>query len=221
MQPHIFYDFDGTLADSLPAHIKFLHDMNSRFDVDLELPAIEDYEACKRLVKTPMIEFIRNAGFPENLVKRVLMMYKKTFRQNSKYKVKFFNGMPNVIESLFQEGYSQSIISSNFLRNFQPVLERENLDYLFLHEIDRNRLKKYYQGSKAECMIILAERLKLPYSQFVYVGDTEEDYDATQQAEVVFVGVGYGWGISPDDTRFPVAESPSHLQKILMRLSKS
>ncbi|RLG10909.1 hypothetical protein DRN73_06675 [Candidatus Pacearchaeota archaeon] len=219
MKPHVFYDFDGTLGDSLRAHVRFLHDMNSRFDVGLELPAIDDYETCKRLVKTPMREFIKNAGFPDNLTKRVLMMYKQTFAHNSRYRYKLFRGIREVLEGLFDEIFYQSVVSSNFLRNFEPVLEREKVDYILLKKIDRAYLDEHHKGDKAECLTSLSERLKLPYNMFVYVGDTEEDFQAAQKAEVAFVGVGYGWQITPEDTRFPVAKSPKHLQEILKSFS--
>jgi phosphoglycolate phosphatase-like HAD superfamily hydrolase len=122
-----------------------------------------------------------------------------------------------MVKTLFELGFPQSIISSNFRRNFEPSLEKAEINPLFLHKIGRVELMAY-KGDKGTCMQDYSDRLQLSFSDFVYVGDAEADYQAACRAEVRFVGSGYGWQISPDDTRFPSAKSPLELQEILMNL---
>jgi len=214
---HIFYDYDGTLGDSLPQHIHFLHDMNSRFKTGLELPPPNDYEACKKLIGIPMEVFIKNAGFPEELIPEILKLYGVFFPRNKRYKADLFPQIPEVIATLFDEGFYQSIISSNFSRNWLPSIQKAGLEHIFLYKIGREKLDSCGR-SKGRYMMELSDRLDLSSREFIYVGDTESDYQAAQQAEVVFVGVSYGWQISPDDTRFPNAKNPDELFEILVNM---
>ena len=43
------FDADGTLVDSLPPHVGFCHEMNSKFDCGLTLPDTKDLIACRSL----------------------------------------------------------------------------------------------------------------------------------------------------------------------------
>ena len=58
---------DGTLLDSLPRHIEFLHIMNDELDLGLGLPSCTDVPACREIAAAPMSNFFRRAGFPEAL----------------------------------------------------------------------------------------------------------------------------------------------------------
>lgn len=219
MKPHIFYDYDGTLGDSLPGHIQFLHDMNQRFETGLQIPSPADYEACKALIGMPMEVFIKNAGFPEELIQRVLMMYEKTFGSNPAYEGKLFPGIPKLIRKMFDEGFFQSILSSNVKKNFMPSLEGAGISSFFSHTIDLDLLRKYHASSKANCLAEYSTRLGLSSQECIYVGDADGDFLAAQKAEIVFVGVSYGWQIEKGKKySFPIADNPSQLERILLSL---
>ncbi len=221
LKPHIFYDFDGTLGDSLPGHIRFLHDMNERFETGLQLPSPEDSEACKKLVGMPMDVFIRNAGFSEELIPEVIMMYESTFGSNPRYVSSLFPGIPDMIRKLFKDGFFQSVLSSNVRKNIIPALEKEDINHCFLHVLGLEILKKYHASSKAGCLEEYSKRLRLTSQECIYVGDSDGDSLAAQKAEVVFVGVSYGWQIENGKKyNFPVASSPSSLERILRDLAK-
>ncbi|HJX51039.1 MAG TPA: HAD hydrolase-like protein [Candidatus Nanoarchaeia archaeon] len=230
MKPHIFYDYDGTLGDTLLEHIQFLHDMNQKYDTQLNLPSTKDYKACKKLISmpgkpkttgVPMEILVRNAGFPENLIQRVLMMYKKTFDSNPNYQGKLFQGVPELIQNMFNAGFHQSILPSNVRKNFMPPLERADIKHLFANSLDLNELKKYHSLSKVDCLRDYSDRFCLSSQECIYVGDTDGDFLAAQKVEVVFVGVSYGWQTQQGKKYpFPVAHNCSQLQRILLSLGE-
>ncbi len=214
MKNHVFYDYDGTLGDSLPGHMKFLYDMNQRFKTGLKLPSIEDYESCKALIGMPMETFLKNSGFPESLVPEIMSVYEKDFGSNPQYASSLFPGIAEMVNVVFDLGINQSIISSNFSRNISPALKKGGIESCFAYLIDRDLLKQFHSSSKEDC---LRKYSKL-FAECVYVGDAEGDFKAAHNAGVFFVGVSYGWQIKPRDKRFPVANTPSQLQNLLLSL---
>lgn len=218
MKPHIFYDADGTLFDSLPAHIKFLQDMNIRFKGELSLPDPLDYEASKKIVdSSSMVEFVTKAGFPIELVNSIQKLYTTDFNKNERYSVDFFPGTPKMIRMLSSKKFKQGIISANYIQNILKVLIKERVQHLLHPIVDRIRLDEHYSGSKANYLKFYGDMLELSPKQIVYVGDTTGDLKNAEEAGVNFIAVGYGWEFSPgDDIGFPIAESPRHLEELLL-----
>lgn len=50
------------------------------------------------------------------------------------------------------------------------------------------------------------------------IRDTEGDYKAAIEGGCKFIGVSYGWGFNEKETRFPIANSVEHLEKIICDL---
>lgn len=220
MKPHIFYDFDGTLGDSLLGHALFIQDTNERLSTGINFPSINDIEEWKKLIGMPMEAFLKNVGFPDALIPGILRDYEATFGGNPRYASTLFNGIPNMVKNLFEKGYYQSIVSSNFKSNFSPVLESSGIIHCFAYLIDRELLRKHHSESKAECLKAYSNRLKLSGQDSIYVGDAESDWEASSKAGMMFVGSSYGWQIRPGDKRFPTAHSPAHLERILLSLGE-
>lgn len=215
--PHVFYDADGTLFDSLPAHILFLHDMNTRFKGGLRLPDPLDHEASKLVVATPMSEFLIHAGFPQELVDPVLEIYKSDFNTNPRYSVDFFPRIPYTIRRLDNKTFKQGIISANYLDNIRKVLARERLNTIFRLVVDRKRLDETYSGSKANYLKFYYNNLGLSPKEVIYIGDLKGDLESAREAGVNFIGVSWGWGFSTgDDTGFPIARSPKELEELIL-----
>jgi len=219
MKSHIFYDYDGTLGDSLPGHMLFICDADRKFNTGLKLPSLDDYETWKRMIGMPMEAFLKNIGFPEKTIPDIMSIYEKTFGANSEYASSLFPGIPEVIKTMFDAGVNQSILSSNFSGNIRPALKKCSLEGYFAYLIDRESMRHYHNGSKADCLRRYNNRLGLATNECIYVGDAEADFEAASNAGVIFVGVSYGWQIHPGDKRFPVANTPSQLQRILLGLT--
>ncbi len=218
----VFYDWDGTLIDSLPAHVKFIRDMNKEYKCGASLPDPRDTVECKKLVDTSsMGAFIIRAGLPKELVPTVLDSYVQEFGKNPRYRSRLFPGVSDMIKNLAERGIEQGILSANYRQNFKPILEKEDL-LRFIYPIgDRVELDKFHFGEKAQYLKFYKGDNALSPNEIVYVADTTEDYEASLAAEVPFVGVSYGWRFSPGQyTPFPLADDIPDLENKLIGLSK-
>ena len=215
MKHHIFYDYDGTLGDSLPGHMQFIYDTNQRLGTGVELPSLKDYEAWRNMIAMPMEAFLKNTGFPESLIPGIMSIYEKDFGANPRYASSLFPGISEMVKAIFDTGVNQSIVSSNFSRNIRPALKKHSLEGHFAYLIDRDLLRQFHSSSKADCLKKYSDKSS---DECVYVGDAEGDFEAANNAGIIFVGVSYGWQIQPGDKRFPVANTPSQLQRILLSL---
>jgi phosphoglycolate phosphatase-like HAD superfamily hydrolase len=214
---HLFYDFDGVLADSLPAHILFLRDMAEKFNLAIDLPNPSDHERSRTIVSTPMSKFFRKAGFPIERIEELDKIYEQTFGTDPRYSFDLFPGVAEIIDYLSEQEFFQGIISSNHRNNIFPVLQKNEILGKFNSITDRADLKERNR-SKSEELGFNWWTLDIWPKDLVYVGDTESDYQHAKSAGVNFVGAGYGWQILPNDARFPVARNVSHLKEILSTL---
>ncbi len=209
---YILYDFDGVLADSLSAHIKFLKFMNVGLELKLELPDVNDIEACRKIVKSPMEEFIRGAGFPDYLVNWIDWRYKKIFSEGGEFEFGLFEGVSEGVKELREMGFIQGIVSSNYKENISHELAKNDIAHYFDWRFGREELER---GSKFLTLLKLKNSFE---GGFCYVGDMEGDYVAAKKAGMTFIGTSYGWGFDESEKRFPVARNPEHLKELIMFL---
>jgi hypothetical protein len=117
----VVFDCDGTLADSLPPHIAFLHAMNVELGAGLTLPAERDRRGCRELAAAPMDNFLRSAGFTEADVARCVQRYEASFAEE--HPVFLFDGVPALLRRLSEGGAKLAIVSSNTSRNVRACLK--------------------------------------------------------------------------------------------------
>lgn len=219
----VFYDWDGTLIDSLPAHVKFLRDVNKQYKCGLSMPDPHETEKCKKLVNsTSMHGFVTTAGLPKELVPEIMELYVKEFSKNPRYHSELFPGVQGMIKNLADMGIRQGIISANYRQNFEHILKKENLNNFFYPIADRIELDKIHSGKKSEYLKFYRGDNDLFPEEMVYVGDTSHDYKAALDAEIPFIGTSYGWEFSPGQkTPFPLVDSVKDLERKIIELSKS
>lgn len=211
----VVFDSDGTLVDSLPAHILFCKDMSKRFNLGLKIPDISDIEACRAVIDTPMDKFLRKAGFPEEKISQVFEIYKAEFCKDDRYGATLFPGMQELLERLNREDCPLGIISANYLANIGKAVGELNM-WFFEFVADNEKLKGKYGSSKGTALSDSVNRFgDISPERVIYVGDREEDYKAAVTAGTSFVGAAYGWGIKSDDRRFLTANNAAELERIL------
>ena len=217
----VLYDWDGTLIDSLPAHIKFLREMNKRFKWGLDLPDPRDKGASKKIVGSPMKEFLINAGISPDVVPEIVRIYEKEF-SDLKYHSELFPGVPGMIRRFSEMSIPQGILTSNYKKNMDRVLKKEGIYNLIYPVADKRELDRFHDGKKARWL----EHHKIMNSflkkEMIYVGDMKADYEESKKAEVSFIGASHGWGFSPEEkTDFPLANSIGELEEAIMQFVKS
>jgi len=211
------FDVDGTLTDTGPAHICFCNDLNIEKNFGLPIIDINNPEAVRNILGTPMNQLLRNYGFPEINLEKLDEIYGERFSFNEKYKSNPFPGTKEMLERIQKEGRLMVLLTSNTSQNVKRDLGNE-LWNIFDRHIDKEELTKHHQNDKGQALNFLnyAECDQIPTRGFVCVGDTEKDYLAAKISGCRFIGVSYGWEITKDDKRFPVVNNPKELEEYLL-----
>jgi phosphoglycolate phosphatase-like HAD superfamily hydrolase len=210
---HVF-DADGTLTDTAPAHIRFCNDLNEEFKFGLPKVNEEDIGSVRRVLANPMKNLLARYGFPEKDLDKLDAIYAERFSTNPRYASKPFPGVSEMLSALWHSR-RLVLLTSNTGANVNRDLGSELMQY-FEKVIDRDDITHSFGGSKQEAIRRLIAYQAFRPGEMVCVGDMEKDFVAADANRCRFVGVSYGWGFTPDEKRFRVANSVGELQKILL-----
>lgn len=197
----VLFDVDGVLLDSLPQHLRICEDKSREYGLNLRIPTPLEF---KRMIRagvriSPMECFFRAVGFPPQDAERANIQYQEVFMRL--YAPKPFLGVHETVKRLCGSGLTLGIVTSNVRANVVGALQ-DSIKYFsqdFVYTKDG-----IYGSSKAESIADAIHKLHVRPDDVLYVGDLPSDWDAAQVTGVKFLGVAYGWGISEDDTKFPV-----------------
>jgi phosphoglycolate phosphatase-like HAD superfamily hydrolase len=201
----VFFDIDGVLIDSLPAHLKICHDKAIEFGLKLKIPTVQEFrEMVRQGVKvSPMRYFFLAVGFPEYLADLAVVDYQNEFME--RYRPKPFPNTEKLLSRLRKASLKIGLVTSNTRANVEPALGHamEYFEKRCLFYFDRYPEPK----SKPWCLKEGARVLDLPTDKCLYVGDQPADAEAARDAKTQFLGVTYGWGITASDTQYTNAKS--------------
>lgn len=204
----ISFDVDGVLLDSLAQHLQVCRDEARRLNVaDVHVPSIEEFRqmVADGAIISPMPEFFRTVGFPTDKAETADAHYRAEFARN--YPVAKFAGVTEMLKKIAATGAHLGIVTSNKHNIVSSALGTDMLlfDSRCVFTDDGERL------TKPQALLASAREFGVDISAVLYVGDQPRDYEAARQAGAQFLGVSYGWGITVDDTRFPVVRSPAEI----------
>jgi HAD superfamily hydrolase (TIGR01509 family) len=209
----VIYDYDGVLADSLGAHVDFCRDQNEKRGLGLDIPPREE---GRRIAGNPMDNFLRHAGFPEELIPEILEEYRTTFNSTYAAHVKLF---PDVDIMLILAAFRRQklgIASSNIHANILPVLGF--CDSYFQGNVFSKDNSRDKEDGIRQCL----SRMRVEPSQAVFVDDTYHGHDLAQKVGTGFIGVTYGWEIDQEGryrgNGVPLAHSVRELMDKIGRL---
>lgn len=204
------FDFDGTLADSIP----IIRAIYSEMAAKNKWKKLTDYE-FQRLRRGTLREARRWTGIPLWQYPLLIRAAKKLMTQQAA-KVNLFPGIPELIKELDKRGYHMYALSRNAPHTITQVFERYGLTDKVLV---LNRRKRSL-GSKRAAIRKLVRRYEYDKKYVWMVGDEIRDIRAAKSAGVNSLAVA--WGIQdisilkafqPTKT----AESVKELKKILLK----
>lgn len=176
---HVIFDFDGTLADSLPLFIELAQEL---VGVTISQDDIERYRnmPSREILKEVKVPIYR---FPSLLVKGKALMMK---RMNE---VKAFPGLNGVVEELgANSGRKLYVVSSNSAGIINSFLETNNLSDNFASIYGNVGL-----FSKAQAIKKVMKREGFDISDSVYIGDEVRDIEAAQKVGMPIISVTWGF----------------------------
>lgn len=190
------FDVDGVLMNSLPQHLQICRDEAREFHLPVSIPTVEEFRSMVRAgVKvSPMLDFFRAVGFPENYAKRALADYKRNFTKL--YHPHQFPGVEDMLARLYSAGLALGLVTSNIRDNVVPALGKcmryfDPRAQFFDDTYSIPKEKSWYLRE-------IARHLDFPPNDCVYIGDQPIDAAAANQAGLQFLGVTYGWGLTAE-----------------------
>ncbi len=199
---HVLFDFDGTIADSEKAALDIMSTLADRHGIRMIAP-----EEIEKYRKMPIKDRFKQLKLPMRKLPGWAKEYNHLF-QESVGLVSPFQGIPEMLSSLYHQGYIISIISSNAENNIRRFLEKHQLD--FITDVHCS----HHVFSKDRMIKRLLRKWKLQSEDVVYVGDEHRDVVACKKAGVKVIWVRWGFdgheAVMLENPDF-VAEKPSDI----------
>lgn len=175
----IIFDFDGTIADSFDYVAEFLL-------AEAGVGPVND--SAKDILRgMSMQAMARELGFPWWRLPLLFVRGRRGMSGGIKH-LKPFEGMPEVIRKLHNEGHELFIVSSNTVRNIHAFLHKHELHEYFLET---------YGGvgifGKAPALRKLMKENSFEPKDCVYIGDELRDAEAAQSLNMKAISVEWGF----------------------------
>lgn len=185
MIKYIIFDFDGTIADTLPFSFqKFLEIARL-----LQIDNLSDKEIIKEIRSKNYQELLKGSfkkawlklPYVVNMIKNMQVELEKEMKN-----IKFFPGIKKFLFDLKKEGYKLAIISSNRVENINVFIKHNDLDIFdFVHG-------KTDLFGKAGYLKKFLQDFKLEKSEVIYIGDEIRDVEACKKTGIKMIGVSWG-----------------------------
>lgn len=175
------FDFDGTLADSLPWLVAVLDDLADRFGfAKLERDELEslrglDGRAILKRLELPMWKLPRVAAHVRTLAAR------------DAHRVPLFDGARAALHELSASGLELAVVSSNDADNIRRALGPDTAASIRWFECGASLF-----GKPAKLRKVLAKSGCAP-AEAIYVGDELRDADAAAAVGMSFGAVTWGY----------------------------
>lgn len=191
MKKVVIFDFDGTLADSLPVLLSSYNSIAPRFG--LKHVKVEEIQKYRKLSYREMFQAV---GLRRFMLPMVIRAGTREFRRRE-HDVKLFKGIPELLQFLIDKKYEVGILTSNHSDVVASVLQDYNITKLDFIVSQRSLFAKHKAFRKLEKVHGYAP------SDIVYVGDESRDVIACRKAGVEVIGVTWGLGGPEAFTKTP------------------
>ena len=202
----IIFDFDGTIADSLPVAIEIAKEVLGLEPTKEEIELYRNMTA-KQILKVAKIPFYR---LPRLIVKGRALIKKRT------NEIKIFEGFEEIINQLSNE-HKLYVVSSNGASVINEFLVKHNILNAFSGVFGNVGV-----FSKAQALKKVMAKEGFSSNQAVYVGDEVRDIEAAKKVKIPIIAVTWGYNgekiinsYSPDF----VALKPTDIKNFIHELS--
>lgn len=179
----LIFDFDGTIADTLPFTVNNVLELNRSMKllnaekIDIEKFRSMDLSSYIKSLKIPTLK----------LLYFVLRLQLKLGSQINS--VSTFNDLAETLVLLKRRGVKTGIVTSNSKKNVKKFLQKNNLNYFDFIYTTIN----YFEKSKLIEKAI--KKLKLYTEDVIYIGDEVRDIEAARAAGIKIASVTWGYNL--------------------------
>ena len=182
----IFFDFDGTIADTVNG---ILATMTATFK-ELNLP-IPPQDAMKSTIGMLLGDALQQLGNLDD-AQRVLAVktYQRLFREVELPNTRIFPGVSQTLQTLKSRGVKMAIVTSRGIESLRLILTQNNILEYFDELVTRDN---GFKPKPAPDMVnYLLQKMNLAPSDVLVVGDTTFDIDMGTAAGCKTCAVTYG-----------------------------
>lgn len=204
MNRTIIFDFDGTIADSLPVMLRIYTKL---------LPKSPEVtkELFQFLRKLPAHRVAAHLDISVWRLPWLLRRGRRTMHEHMS-DVQPCDGIVPVIKELHARGYQLHVVTSNSKANVQEFLRLHKLEKYFESVVAVRRL-----NGKPRALKSFAKRHGVDIHETYYIGDEARDIVATQRVDMPIVAVAWGFNdkeLLADMQPTILVEKPKDLLKI-------
>lgn len=202
----IIFDFDGTLADTIPLIYKVANELAVEYN--FQTVTKEQFNTLRN--KSP-IDIITQLNIPLLKIPFILHRGKQRLKKYMK-NASYLPGMDALLHTLKKEGYKIGMLTSNSRENIDIFLDKHKLKVFDFIYTENNLFGKQFSLRN----IIKKERLDLQST--IYVGDEVRDIDACQALNLDVIAVTWGFSSILSLQKYSptyIAEKPEDIIKIL------
>ena len=177
---NVIFDFDGTIADSLPVVIAVFEEL-MRGGKPMPHAEVERLRG---------MSLLRVGAELRILPWRVpLLLARGRARMRRRLdEVPMFDGIEAVIRQLNADGHKLYIVSSNSARTIRVFLKKHRLDTEFIRVYGRAGV-----FGKKKLLRMMLQRNRLDRGDTYYIGDESRDVEAARHAGIRMIAVTWGY----------------------------
>lgn len=182
----VFFDLDGTLADTSPGIVGSLQHTLRR----LGLPE-PDQENMRAFLGEPIREFLHRVyQLDTGQIERFVGIFRWEYEQNRIFQASLYEGVPKVLKALRAHGIKTVVATNKPQKQADTLVEFFQLTALFDLVLGCDEM-----GGPGKGMLIRQGiRMLLPGGSAALVGDTTYDLTGAQESGADFISVLYGFG---------------------------
>jgi len=176
----IIFDFDGTLADTLPLCILSLQQSFEKITGKkyTEAQITEHFGKCEEGIIARLLPDRHDEALWE---------YVETYRNNHRMNPDLFSGIPQLLEFLKRQNIKTALITGKGQHTIRVSLEYLDITQYFEY-VEHGHPDR---SIKAECIEKIAGLWNLKPSEIAYIGDQPSDIIESKKAGAVAVAVSW------------------------------
>lgn len=178
---YIFFDFDGTIADTEKVNFKILEQLSDKYK--FRRLAMNELHSAKKM---NAFQLMHHLNVKKYKLPFILRKGKKLLKQNIINIELCMNNFAEVLPSLKNAGVKLAIITSNSKKNVSLFLQKHNLD-CFDFIVSSSLFGKEHKIRK------IIKKGNIDPSDVIYVGDEIRDISAAKLANIKIAIVSWGY----------------------------
>lgn len=179
---YIIFDFDGTLADTIPVMLTIIEELAGEIGYDKKITA-EDLEWVRG---HELKDIPHKFGIPFIKIPYLLLKGRDLLNKQM-YSIPPCRGILETLKALKEHDYVLAVLSSNRRDSIQEFIVKHRLESYF--DFVHSELNIF---GKDKALISLMKQYKMPIAESVYVGDEMRDIEACKKIGLDCISAAWG-----------------------------